>query len=232
VRTYLTIKNYRCFARPVRVEITKGFTAFVGVNNAGKSTIMRFLLELRPLITSLAETNVIRGLLAGQRAATNFLHVLDNIEVFSNLNQNPIEFSINLAYEPEDLTPAEQREEVYQFVISRDMGASATLFVDGEDFRKQPNSVLEAGQITRDGRPFVRFNALATLLYSLSNTLYIGPFRNTINAGGKTDYLDIQIGQSFIAQFRELKTGSSKKANTDISRLFPVRKSGYFIYIG
>ena len=46
-----------------------------------------------------------------------------------------------------------------------------------------------------------------------------GQFRNTINAGSKTDYLDIQIGQSFITQFRELKTGSNKKLNSDISKL-------------
>ena len=56
-------------------------------------------------------------------------------------------------------------------------------------------------------------------LRSLANSLYFGPFRNTLNAGGKTDHVDIQIGQFFIAQFRELKTGNNKTANIEISRL-------------
>ena len=50
----LTVQNYRCFVSPVTIDLGKGFTAFVGVNNAGKSTIMRFLLELRPLLVLLA----------------------------------------------------------------------------------------------------------------------------------------------------------------------------------
>jgi hypothetical protein len=52
----------------------------------------------------------------------------------------------------------------------------------------------------------------------LSSTLYVGPFRNAINVGG-TDYLDIQIGDAFIKQFRGLKTGPSKKDSNDIQRL-------------
>lgn len=53
----------------------------------------------------------------------------------------------------------------------------------------------------------------------LASTLYIGPFRNTINVGTQTDYLDIQIGEAFIKQFRALKTGPSKARSTGIQKL-------------
>jgi predicted ATPase len=46
----LTIKNYRCFVSPITIDLSKGFKAFVGVNNAGKSAAMRFLLEMRPML--------------------------------------------------------------------------------------------------------------------------------------------------------------------------------------
>jgi AAA15 family ATPase/GTPase len=41
----LTVKNYRCFpdSEPLRIAIRPGFTAFVGVNNSGKSSALKFL---------------------------------------------------------------------------------------------------------------------------------------------------------------------------------------------
>ncbi|PSO19080.1 hypothetical protein C7G42_12260 [Bradyrhizobium sp. MOS003] len=50
-------------------------------------------------------------------------------------------------------------------------------------------------------------------------TLYVGPFRNIINVGARTDYFDIQIGDAFVAQFRELKTGPNKRTSIGIQRL-------------
>jgi len=104
--------------------------------------------------------------------------------------------------------------------MDRDLGVSATLCLDGNQLPLNlPNVTTGPAGIIVGGGLIVPFFSLIELCLSLTNTLYVGPFRNTLNAGTKTDYLDIQIGQSFIEQFRELKTGSSKKSNTDISRL-------------
>ena len=221
MRIFLTIKNYRCFVRPVTIEITKGFTAFVGVNNAGKSTIMRFLLEFRPFFLTYHGQNSVAQLVNGQALNLQLLHVLDNLEVFSNLNANDIEFSIKFLYEGEETAGLTRHlEEEYLFVATRNMQVSAKLNVDGEPIRKPGNQIaFPNGIVSVNGHLFCRLSTISDALLSLAGTLYIGPFRNTINAGAKTDYLDIQIGQSFIAQFRELKTGSSKKSNADISRL-------------
>ncbi len=54
---------------------------------------------------------------------------------------------------------------------------------------------------------------------TLAETLYIGPFRNAINVGSNTSYLDIQVGQAFIRQFREFKTGANRKLNLQIIQL-------------
>ena len=52
----LTIKNYRCFpdAKPARLILKSGFTAVVGPNNSGKSSLLRFFYELRGLFSGLA----------------------------------------------------------------------------------------------------------------------------------------------------------------------------------
>ncbi len=48
---------------------------------------------------------------------------------------------------------------------------------------------------------------------ALANTLYIGPFRNAINVGTNSNYYDIPVGQAFISQWRNWKTGPNKKYN-------------------
>jgi AAA15 family ATPase/GTPase len=64
----ITIRNYRCFTseRPVKLLLRTGETAFVGVNNSGKSTLLRFFFELRDLFARLAQNpaelnNAIKG---------------------------------------------------------------------------------------------------------------------------------------------------------------------------
>lgn len=48
----------------------------------------------------------------------------------------------------------------------------------------------------------------------LQNSLFIGPYRNISNqaAGGGTTHYDLPIGEAFVAQWRQLKTGSSRMA--------------------
>jgi predicted ATPase len=53
----------------------------------------------------------------------------------------------------------------------------------------------------------------------LANALYVGPFRNTINIGGRDEYFDITIGQQFIQIWRRYQTGPSKSQNEAIFRL-------------
>ena len=52
----LTVKNYRCFSdeQPATFRVQPGLTALVGKNNAGKSSILRFLYELRGLFQTLS----------------------------------------------------------------------------------------------------------------------------------------------------------------------------------
>ena len=53
----ITIKNYRGFSdqEPASFEIGAGFTAFVGKNNAGKSSAKLVFYELRAQLAALAE---------------------------------------------------------------------------------------------------------------------------------------------------------------------------------
>jgi len=183
---------------------------------------MRFLLELRQLFQDMRNGMTLFQMLA-TGSAINFrpLHVLDALEAFSNLNNHHIEFRIKFVHEAGSRVAFGNRyEEEYLFEIQRNMQVALSLYMDGEPIRKAGNNIGRNGDVINvNGAPVTTLEPINDTLLSLGNTLYIGPFRNAINAGAKTDYLDIQIGQSFITQFRELKTGNSKKSNTDISRL-------------
>ncbi len=60
----ITLKNYRCFSseNPITIKISKGITFVLGVNNCGKSTILKAFLELKPLFKLLAEDSTVKAI--------------------------------------------------------------------------------------------------------------------------------------------------------------------------
>lgn len=216
MRVTLTIKNYRCFVQPATIEIGKGFTSFVGVNNAGKSTIMRFLLEFRPIFQVIGETgNFVNAL----RSSAGFepLHVLDKEEIFSNLNENPIEFWFNFYELPEH---GLRQPSKILFQVSRNLSWRAHIFFGDNQQTYAGRGIEFTNNVLKlDGTPTANLEPFFEMTKSLGNNIYIGPFRNTINVGTKDNYLDIKIGQSFIKEFRSLKTGKDKRKNTAMTKL-------------
>lgn len=220
MKIQLTIKNYRCFVEPATIEIKPGFTAFVGLNNAGKSTLMRFLLEFRNLFKVIGNNGNFHKSLYTRDQKTSPLHTLDPDEVFSNLNDQGIEFWFDFSYNPRERHEHSLTKALFR--INRNLEWHCQLFI-GEDqvSIQQNNFEFDNTLLTwqQNPRKSVELGILFKLAKNLSNTLYIGPFRNTINIGTRDNYLDIQIGEAFIKQFRILKTGNDKSSNASINKL-------------
>lgn len=52
----ITVSNYRCFSEtPVRFSLKKGLQSFVGINNSGKSCLLRLFYELRGIFAVLSD---------------------------------------------------------------------------------------------------------------------------------------------------------------------------------
>src|SRR5882672_2670541 len=86
----LSLTNYRCFPgpNPVNLDLSNFFTALVGTNNSGKSSLLRFLYEFRHTVSFIAQAqgnllNALRGVPGGFS-----LQVPDADEVFSNANKD------------------------------------------------------------------------------------------------------------------------------------------------
>jgi predicted ATP-dependent endonuclease of OLD family len=88
----ITLKNYRCFSdqSPASIDFDKGFTAFIGTNNSGKSSFLRFFLEFRPFFQSLQN-----GFPGAQQLSFNLSQVEDWVEIFNNENLRDITIEIS-----------------------------------------------------------------------------------------------------------------------------------------
>jgi energy-coupling factor transporter ATP-binding protein EcfA2 len=225
----LTIKNYRCFPdhKPARFAINSGFTAFVGPNNSGKSSLLRFFYELRSVFDALPPNR--NGL--GQGGAVNFgfgRSVKDPNEVFTDTNDREMVIEFRFPLEKPQPAPGTPLLSHVDVSIGRSTRQyTATFFGPTGPVPRTAEAVFQGTNLFFQGRARLEVSPLFDAAAKLANTLYIGPFRNAINTGTNDNYFDIQVGQAFVQSWRNYKTGDQKKDNvaaykvtSDIRRIF------------
>ncbi len=224
----ITLKNYRCFAdsKPARITLRKGFTALIGINNSGKTALLKFFYEFRSLLASLSEVNTWQNLFSGvEQSFSPPKELLDNQEIFCNGNERPLVIELGFLREnesefgtvliPRKLIIKVQRNIRYTGQIFANMGL---LSPQKSSFNGNAFVLAENGGTVAE----ISSSFLDSLRF-LSKTLYIGPFRNVINLfptqdigsvrtiqSLHTSYFDINVGLSLIKQWRESKTGTNK----------------------
>jgi ABC-type cobalamin/Fe3+-siderophores transport system ATPase subunit len=216
------VRNFRGFgdAGPARFVLGDGVTAFIGLNNSGKSTLLRMFYELRPLLrlTSAHSTDFNQALNGIPSHVPLQPPVAEPAEMFNNVNRRPMQIALALDPLPEQVVggapiPAAVELELpyaTQTFIAR-------VIVDGAVV--QPTSQLRLAQLegrwvlTRAGAgPVADMSDYMAMCAELANSLYIGAFRNAINAGAGS-YYDLQVGSGFVEAWDNFKTGSTR-ANT------------------
>ena len=105
----ITIKNYRCFpdTKPARLLVRDGFTAFIGINNSGKSSLLKFFYELRGLFSALSSANAnwTEALRGNPRPFNQASTVVDPDELFHNGNNRGLEIAFRCIINHADHTP-------------------------------------------------------------------------------------------------------------------------------
>ncbi len=215
---HLTVKNYRCFPdnRPVHVSIRNGFTAFVGVNNSGKSSLLKMFYELRNLFALLSNPS-------------NFLHALRNPdgddfspaaiqdinEIFCNTNMRDIylEIKLNAGLNNKQNDGVLPEKIVVTITRGKTRYTPQIFLPDNKSLdTKNPNitSTLVKNDYIKVEDTLVDMKAYYQIFKALSETVYIGPFRNAVNIGANEDYYDMTIGQKFITLWDSYKSGKTK----------------------
>lgn len=206
----ITLKNYRCFpdSNPARFISKDGLTSFVGVNNAGKSSILKFFYEFRKLL----DVNfIINGFPPnGVKSFALPPETIDPQEIFYNGNDRPLEIEFELI----DSAILINKDFVnkLQVTILRDGVACSRKY-----FNPSNLDITQCANIQQ-------LSQIIEVLTCLENTFYVGAFRNAIHPFSQIDYnveivirtlhnsyYDMNIGAKFIQEWKEFKSGKSNQ---------------------
>lgn len=215
-RFRLTLKNFRCFPdeHPLVLELGPGYTAFIGANNAGKSSALRFFYEFRHVWPHLANDGNLLTLLRHheQPFGTGVIHDAD--EVSTNLNKRDMEFTFEFLDSPPD-----GRKYVSRFTVTfsrRRPWHTSTRFLSSEGLSVtlvQSQGATLSNGLLQIAHEAYDVTALQSVMRDLISSIYIGAFRNAINQGAAA-YYDLQVGTALVALWNMWKAGSSR-ANMD-----------------
>lgn len=232
----LTLKNYRCFSDqlPARFDLRRGFTSFVGNNNAGKSSLLKMFYELRALFVALARPGAIRDALRGTIPFAYPQMVTDPEAIFCRQTSRALSITIEpLGAWPTIPLATELPFTAITISVERDgdrRRAHATY--DIPEAARVPSAGFDiAGatdmRLVYAGKEIADLTPLCELFDRMSRTLYIGPFRNAIPGDAVDPYFDIDANQRFVAAWHTFKSGSKRLDNEsayqvqdDIRRLF------------
>lgn len=219
----LILSDYRCFRReqPAVLEIVDGFTAYVGPNNAGKSTILKSLFELRPVFNT--ATNLIGHWgpqFQNRQGLSLQLPISDQDEIVCNfINDAQLSVELQLPDIKNNASPVAVNR--VKFVYSRPywsiqvyspLSAQPLGQQNGNEFHHiDANTLHVPSGIAVDLMP------MQSAAQLIRQTLYIGAFRNAINEGAARHY-DLEVGTSFIQTWHAWKTGGAKEQNRAMAR--------------
>ena len=224
----ITLANYRCFSSdsPAVFTIGSGFSAFVGVNNSGKTSLLKFFYEFRGLFSRLSDKSALAESLRGKPIVFP-VSVQSHSDVFNVANANDIRIliSINVPEAVCELHDSFNIDLQTHFVASgievnipRDKNTFTTrLMFDGASAN---GGTLQDLEYRQEGVLPVFIGHLHIALSSLESTFYIGAFRNALNvdAAGQ-NHFDMQIGKQFIERWRLQKSGELRSSNQKMIEL-------------
>ncbi|WP_168218127.1 ATP-dependent nuclease [Streptomyces lasalocidi] len=205
------VRNYRCFGdEPIVFRVRDGFTALVGTNNSGKSSLLRLLYEVRPLLAQMYQSDVHSLFPFSSRHSRTFSwipQILPGERIVRAGSERPMELQIIVHDGPDGPFVDEHGDQlvVSAYFLRQDVEFHLEL-------RRLSGAKIEA--LSRK-----QFMSLRTAMATLHGAMYIGPFRNAIHVGGNKSYYDIQTGDSFISTFRTYKSGADPAANEAIHEM-------------
>ncbi|MGV2292260.1 AAA family ATPase [Trinickia sp. YCB016] len=216
----IVIKNYRCFSdeSPARFEISKGMIAFLGINNSGKSALLKFFQELRNVWI---QASTFQGVGSPTAFAAAFIHVFDQEEVFCDLNERSMSIEMEALNVPE--TDLSNRKNITKIILSCARTNATPKQWSLKYFSKnyeiptnQGAAIIPDGfKIQNQGAEY-NLAPIREILNLLANSLYIGPFRNAITVGSGAHY-ELTVGETFINTWNEWQNGANKANNRAIN---------------
>jgi energy-coupling factor transporter ATP-binding protein EcfA2 len=237
----LTIENYRCFpsGNPVSLTLTKGFSAFVGVNNSGKSSLLKFFYEMRPIFNPIgANVNVIQQLFGGGKLPVQPPpEILDRDEMFFNGNRGDIRIEVGIggfAKTADIITKAVVQLERAENACTVKFFNAGNAEISLANWSRSNGSPVWAAEDVLKGsttNASAHFKHIRSAFKVLADTYYVPAFRHisplTPADGAVQTYYDINVGRPFIEMWHGLQAGASKQGQEQIYKLIEEIKDNF-----
>lgn len=221
----LTVSNYRCFsdASPLRLDLTGTIQALIGPNNIGKTAILRFLYEMRPLFQLYGQGRRALEHSNSDRQAFSPLGIVDKEEIFCDKNNRPLTIDISCPNEnslnlPHNILSPNQ----IRLTIERKGNMPKVEFLVEEQVIASGN----IGNATVDNIPVLvsganRFSVdrILKAVGLLGGARYIPQPRNLLGGIQGQSYCDAAIGASAITRWKDLRSGPSQENRRQIRKI-------------
>lgn len=222
----IKLVNYRRFSssNPAIFQISSGNTCFLGVNNSGKSSLLKFFIEFRSVFRTLSDSHKVVQLTRNPERIPIEGQVKDHHEIFHNQNNDDMKISFEDEVTVEIDHCIVHKNVVIEITVNRErLSYSVTsIKFDNTEIDKNTFSVPSNVNLYHNVPGRAETFDISSFLHffqQLSKAIYIGPFRNIVNVGGREDYFDISIGEKFIGQWSAWKTGDDKQNQKAIINL-------------
>lgn len=227
----ITLKNYRCFSdeTPATLLLDCGFVAFVGINNSGKSSLLKFFYELRSIFATLSGDldgllNIVMGTKVGLSGVSE---VFDLQQLFFNGNGRGIEVEIELVglcAQPPSISVTRA-----QIFLDRTTTTwTANFFVGNASIssafvRNDGNRSFHEGLLQAAGVREADFQQIRAACHEVARAYYVPSFRHITTFNPPTaaarSYYDINVGRPFIDMWDEFQAGNSGERRQRIDKL-------------
>lgn len=225
----LKFKNYRCFSTetPVHLTLDDGFSAFVGINNAGKSSLLKFFYEMRPLFRELCQVPTLQSLLAGGFILIQGVpEVVDVENFFYNNNENRMEIEIEISGIPGDANSSVVTSAV--LIAERSTKRwTAQFWSPNKQITIATQALFNVAwkeyEFVANGKHIAHFKEFCEACKILAAGYYIPSFRHItafspVNPN-QNSYYDISVGRPFIEMWHHLQLGDSSASRRQIHTL-------------
>ncbi len=236
----IRLRNYRLFAdeKPADFIVRQGFTAFVGPNNGGKSSILRMIYELRLIWQHLANPNGMIPLLRAPEEGGAFQVAMpaleDPTEIFYDRNTRDLEVDIEVLLGEQALSQTPPPLQRIVLVASRPPPNQAVMWrirFQWPGGNKPPSfdTIVGDSVVYGNQRPVLDLGPILRCIRLFNNAFYVGPFRNVLSAQHDR-YFDMLIGSTFVAAWNQWRNGLVKEENKitmkvigDLQRIFELQ---------
>jgi ABC-type cobalamin/Fe3+-siderophores transport system ATPase subunit len=216
----VTFSGYRCFSpeNPVQVTLQGEQVAFLGLNNAGKSTLLKAFYDFRDIFKKLsASTDDLRAVVGGHDIPFRIQDFTSVEDIFWHHDTSDIKISIEVPPCPDFLSRVD-------ITIRNNSDRFRVLFYDTEGNAIPYNQL--AGEGTRLRTPtrvygdlrriFDAFASLAQCIY-VPSVRHATPFTPDSAHMREGAFFDIKIGKPFIESWDSLQRGSGKHQTEKIA---------------